>query len=107
MTPNTLFEKPEYELIPDEAGPRFYANVDNRIHRQYGSGAVKERPVVVPTALFTLMRETLKIAPEDEVTLYLVPDEDYYVFGMAWGDNDNNVADLWFYTGKTLPPFLK
>lgn len=107
MTPNTTFEKPEWSLLPDEKGARFYANVDNRIVRHYTNGRTKNCPAVIPTALFTLMREVLKIQPEEDVTLYLIPDGAYFVFGMLWGEKDGNVADLWFYTAKTLPHFLR
>lgn len=105
--PNTTFEQPQWPLRADPQGARFYANVDNRIARRYANGRQKEVPVVVPTAFFTMMREVFKVDPTEEVLLYLVPDEQYYVFGMAWGEKATNVADLWYYTANGLPHDLK
>ena len=105
--PNTTYATPEMSLVPDTHA-RPYANVDNQVVRYLHQNSDEARtvPVVVPTALFTLMRHGLKVAPEDEVTLYLVPDGEYFVFGMSWGTDDLNVADLWYYTEATLPTFF-
>lgn len=105
--PNTTFEKPEWPLIADPVGARFYANVDNRVARHYSNGRIKDVPVVVPTDLFTFMREVLKIDPVEDVQLYLVPDDKFYVLGMTWGEKDTNVTDLWAYTATSLPAVFK
>ncbi len=107
MRPDTTFDKPLFPLIPD-THERKYANVDNMlaisgVHVE----ATRAVPIVVPTVLFTLMRETFKVPVEDEVTLYLVQEGEFFVFGMAWGAADINVADLWAYTNNALPNFLK
>lgn len=85
-----------------------FANVDNRLVSHTRSrGGPRSIPVVVPTMLFTLMRETFKVPVEDEVSMYLVRDGEHYVFGIAWGTAEANVADLWYYTDTSVPSFLK
>lgn len=104
--PNTTFEKPEFALIPDRRA-RDYANVNNVVARIRANGRETEHPTVIPTELFTLMLEVFKVDPSERVTLYVVDDGDYAVFGMAWGEDDNNVADLWAYTSGSLPSYLR
>ena len=104
--PNTTFDTPQFALIPDTRA-RDYANVSNAVARIRGADRTSEHPTVIPTELFTLMREVFKVDPSERVTLYVADDGDYHVFGMAWGENDNNVADLWAYTGATLPNHLR
>ncbi len=106
--PQTTFDAPQFELVPDAQGPRLYANVDNQLLREYAADkrrAQRQVPIVIPASLFTLMKEALKIDPSESVTLYLVDDGDYFVFGLAWGTH--GVADLWSYTATSLPVFLR
>jgi hypothetical protein len=104
--PDTTFPNPEWPLLPDYE-TRFYANVDNRVERHYPNGRVKHVPIQVPTAMFTFLKDVLHVDPSEEVTMYVVQDGKYYIFGLAWGSADTNVADLWFYSPASLPAIFK
>jgi hypothetical protein len=104
--PHTTFDTPQFDLIPD-THVRQYANVDNRLLVCAQDLTERLVPIVVPTMLFTLMRNVFKIDPVDMVRMYLATDEAHYAFGIAWGDRDTDVADLWAYTRNALPPFLR
>ena len=98
--PAVAFDTPRFELLPDPAGIRAYANVDNRV-AVTGRGREKRVSVIVPTALFTIMKDVYKIDRGETVDLYITRDGDYYVFGMLWGEE--SYADLWCYTDTNLP----
>ena len=103
--PPTLFPKPEWPLLPDPEGPRPYANVDNRLEVISRYGETYEVALAVPTAFFTLMRDTLKITPEERVTLAVEFEDRGYLFS-ALTDTDR-LFDLWYYTPSMLPAWLK
>ncbi len=103
--PNTLFHKPEWLLLPDPEGPRPYANVDNRLEVISRDGQTYEVAVAVPTALFTLMRDVLKITREEHVTLSIEFEDRWFLFS-ALTDTDR-LFDLWYYTPATLPAWLR
>lgn len=99
MRPHTAFETPKFDLIADDQIRR-YANVENIVEFAR-SGRPKAIPIVVPTQLFTIMKDVFKIDREDIVELYLVKDGEYFVFGMMWGEE--SAADLWSYSETSLP----
>lgn len=101
--PPVLFDSP-FPLLPDSAGARFYANVDNRLEVATARDAWTI-PVAVPTELFTFMREVAKVPPEETVTLGLDETEDgeHYVFSMLAGDN---LYDLWHWSRRSIPGWL-
>ena len=84
-----------------------YANVDNRIVVFSDEQDEKHTqiPVVVPTELFTLMKDVLKIDTAAEANLFLDIDRAYATFGLNVDDGDEFM--LWFYTAATLPAFLQ
>lgn len=109
--PSTLFDVPQFALVADDR-PRSYANVVNdMVIEQEGGDRGHDAPktyyVVVPTALFTLMKDTLKVDPHDAAFMYLIRQEgsEYFIFGLAWGEED--FTDLWTYTDSSLPPCFR
>lgn len=105
--PNTTFDSPPWRMVRDDH-QRMYANVDNGMLCIDANGNITRTvPIVVPSELFTFMREVLNVETHEEVSLYLATDGDnceYRVFGMTWGEEDSKVADLWAYKGQ--PDFL-
>lgn len=97
----TVFDKPQAVLLPDPFGPRFYANIDNRLDVAVGRGHVVA--VAVPTELFTFLKEVAKVSPEVIVNLGLDRQGDRYVFSMLAGDS---LFDLWSYSRKSLPAWI-
>lgn len=115
--PPTLFDSPQFPLVPDAAGRRWYANVDNEIQLQqdlsigddgHWTHNVNGGPVAVPTGLFTIMKGVLKIPIDREVKLFLFEYEyQQFVLGLEWGDPDTDYAYLWTYTYAALPGMFK
>lgn len=99
----TVFDKPQFQLLPDYHGVRMYANVDNRMEVVRPSG-VHIVTLSIPTGLFPLMQDVLKIPPEDLVTLSLDQLDEKYVFSLLQGSS--TLVDLWNYTPKTLPAWI-
>jgi hypothetical protein len=99
--PVTVFDKPQAALLPDPIGPRFYANIDNRLDVGVGRGHVVA--VAVPTELFTFLKEVANVPSELPVSLGITKDGDRYVFFMIAGDS---LFDLWSYSRKSLPAWL-
>ncbi len=102
--PATAFDSPQFTLIPDTES-RMFANVSNDLTIEGGKSPEKLYPVVVPTSLFTMMRDIMHVEPDDTAFMYLVKDDDKYVFGLAWGAED--FTDLWTYSKSALPEFLQ
>lgn len=102
MRPSTVFDKPQADLVPDRQGHRWYGNVDNLLQITRG-GREHSVYVAVPTMLFPLMKEALRIAPDEAVTLSVDQLGEYYVFSLLAGDR---LFDLWCYSEKGLPPWL-
>lgn len=106
---DTTFQTPQFPLLPDPIGPRRYANVDNRLEVSTRDAQYLVA-LAVPTGLFTLMRDVLRIVPDNEVLLAVDqvtvrPDEDdRFVFSLMSG---NDLWDLWSYTAAGLPKWLK
>lgn len=98
----TLFDQPTIKLLPDETGPRFYANVDNRIEVVRGRDTYRVA-VAVPTEFFTLMKEVCDITPDEEVTLAIDQDGEHYVFSLLAGQR---LFDLWRYSERSLPVWI-
>lgn len=98
----TIFDNPQAPLVPDRRGHRFYGNVDNAMSVVAGRTPYLVH-VAVPTMLFPLMKETLRIPPESEALLGLDLVDKWYVLSIMSG---NRLFDLWRYTPSTLPPWL-
>ncbi len=101
--PATAFDTPQFALVPDTE-VRMYGNLSNDLVIEGEDYINRENPVVIPTSLFLMMKDILKIDPAMPAFLYLARDGNVYVLGIAW--SDLAYCDLWTYTEKTLPPFL-
>lgn len=102
----TVFPQPQWKLISDPLGARCYANVDNRLEVATEAGTYHV-PIVVPTGLFTLMRDVFKIDPQDTVNLALdeVTDgeDTKYVLSLMVHDR---LYDLWAYSYAGVPKWV-
>lgn len=101
--PPTLFDTPQFALVAD-ARLRSYANVANdMVIEGEGYDPFKTYYVVVPTALFTLMKDTLHVDPHDDAFMFLLrpAGSEYFIFGLAW--SEESFTDLWVYTEASLP----
>ena len=97
--PATMFDRPQFRLVPDVEGTRNYANVSNELEIARGR-RVSTAPIKVPAALFTLMREVMGIDPSSSVTLSADYLSDYgldmYVLSLyAKGPDQEELYDLW------------
>lgn len=85
-----------------------YANVDNRLEVVLDEGETSFLvPLAVPTGLFTLMRDVMKIPIGETVKLSIDElregDEKSYVFSLMCGDS---LYDLWQYSRGSLPSWI-
>lgn len=101
--PVTIFDSPPCNLQPDVSGPRWYANVDNRLEVNIG-GRPYTIAIAVPTELFTFLKEVAKVSPEEDVTLSLDKIDGRYVFAALAGDS---LHDLWYYSDASLPRWIR
>lgn len=101
--PPTAFDSAQFALIPD-THERKYGSCSNVLVFEDERGRVKEYPVIIPTDLFTIMRQILKIEPTDEAFLYINQQDEWYVFGIAWSVHE--FTDLWLYSEASLPKFI-
>lgn len=105
MTP-TIFDNPQATFELDRQGARWYANIDNRLEVSQRERPAFHVPIAVPSVLFTLCLETLKVARDDTVSLSLDEVEpDKFVFSLVYAQ-DTKIADLWTLSRKALPGFL-
>lgn len=102
--PVTLFPSPEWPLLPDPEGPRFYANVDNRLEVIAQDGSTHEVALAVPTAWFTLARDVLNVTREESVSLAIEYHTRWFIFSAL--TDTNRLFDLWAYTAGNLPSWL-
>lgn len=103
-----VFDRPQWNLLPDPIGVRDYANVSNRMEVALCSGT-HHVAVAVPTGLFTLMRDVFKVDTGTPVTLSIEEvdgsrGDPRFVFSMLAGDD--NLYDLWDYSEGSLPRWL-
>lgn len=105
--PHLTFPRPQFALLPDSKGPRWYANVDNQMEVCAG-GETFHVAVAVPTGLFTFFKDVLQLPPEVDVSLALDEEGDdehrRYVFSLFYGDNE--LRDLWSYSRGSLPAWI-
>ena len=101
--PPTALDSAQFALIPDTY-ERSYGNVSNLLVFEDADGNAREYPVVIPTALFTIMRQILKVEPTDEAFLYINQQDEWYVFGIVWSIHE--FTDLWLYSEASLPKFI-
>lgn len=103
--PTTVFDRPQWNLLPDPAGVRSYANVNNRLEVTRGS-AVYAVALAVPTELFTLMREVLHVPIDSAATLSMDLLDGWYVFSLmvTGGEGGDHLYDLWAV--KQLPEWF-
>ena len=101
----TTFAKPQFKLLPDLQGHRPYANVDNLLEVSRGS-YVHYVALAVPTGLFTLMKDVLKVSPDEKVSLSLdhLSEEGRWVFSLMRGED--KLYDLWSYSENSVPPWV-
>lgn len=85
-----------------------YGNVSNRmeVSRRNRSFHVA---VAVPTPLFTLMREVLKVPLDLTASLSLDLSDSFYLLSLSVGRGGDisNLYDLWAYTEKALPSWVE
>lgn len=100
------FDKPQFALLPDSQGARYYANVDNRMEILAGN-ANYYVAVAVPTGLFTLMKDVFKI-PQSAGTVKLSIDQvqERYVFSLFYEGYADMLVDLWDYSRLSLPAWI-
>jgi hypothetical protein len=101
----TAFDTPQWRLLPDRKGPRYYGNVDNVLEVTNCGKTVGRYPVAVPTALFTYLAEVIK-APV-HATVHLAADRvaDGYVFSVfVQSRGYESLHDLWVY--RRLPDWV-
>lgn len=95
-----VFDTPQFPLMPDKSGRRMYGNVDNLMEVVRNGQSVYVL-LAVPTGLFTLMQDVLRVPPEEHVCLSLDEGEDgRYIFSLMYG---TNLVDLWTYSQKSKP----
>ena len=103
--PPTTFDTPQFKLRVDSEW-RQYANVNNLATLTDEDGIVVEQfPVVVPTEMFTLMKDALGVGPKETVGLYFDVDGKLCFFGITVPGRLD--VDLWAYSQAILPDFLK
>lgn len=100
---STVFDRPQWQLLPDSKGVRMYANLENRLEIALTSSS-HTVAVALPTGLFHLMKDVLQIPPEDQVTLYIDQVGEKYVFGLLQGSS--TLVDLWTYSEKSMPAWM-
>lgn len=104
--PATVYDTPQYQLLPDAQGARFYANVDNRLEVTM-RGKSFMVAVAVPTELFTYMREVARVGPRSSVLLAIDQvgaEGDFFLYSMMCGDK---LHDLWVYTAAGFPAWMR
>lgn len=110
MKLSTSFDQPQLSFAPDPKGERLYGNVSNmvQITLTHPVGETRGVAVAVPTGLFTIMKQVFKVEPHHRTEMYLHEYEPgKFVFGIEWGEDDNDFADLWTYTWAALPGVFK
>lgn len=103
--PTTVFDRPQWKLLPDPMGVRKYANVSNLLEIAAGSRVTKVA-LAVPTDLFTLMHKVLRVPPEAECSLSLDLQDGWYVFSLLVDGAEPKLYDLWAMTQKQLPTWM-
>lgn len=102
--PVTVFDRPQWHLLPDPKGARMYANVDNRVQVAQGSRSFHVA-VSVATELFTFLKEVARVTPEDRVSLSLDLCDRFYVFSVfVEAQTGDKLFDLWAI--KALPEWM-
>jgi hypothetical protein len=97
-----VFDSPQWSLVPDLTGARFYANVDNRLEITNGRTSFHVA-LAVPTQLFTYMLN-IGVKQEDTVQLALDWIEGYPVFSMVI--SGENLHDLWVFPRNGEPDWI-
>ncbi len=106
--PSTVFDRPQWHLLPDPKGERNYANVSNILEIVRGRYFLRA-PVVVNAELFTLMREVFKVPVESACSLSMDLVGQFYVFSLYAGETVGwgpNLYDLWSYPASSPPGWL-
>jgi hypothetical protein len=105
MRQPTVFDQP-LKVLPDNAGPRWYGNVDNRVEVVDARNHKFFVCIEVPTELFSFFREVGKI--DSTVDIHLSLDEveikGRWLFSAYGGKYD--LYDLWSYSPRSLPQFF-
>ena len=103
MANPTVFRSPQFKLLPDPKGHRYYANVDNLMSVTIDDDEFFVA-VAVPAGLFTIMRLSLKVPPSAEVKLGLDQHGERFVFSILYGED--NLYDLWDYSSQSVPAWV-
>lgn len=99
----TVFDKPQFTLLPDKIGVRMYGNVSNLLEVVQGE-RIHHVALAVPTGLFVLMQDVLKIPPEDSVTLSIDQVGERHVFSLLHG---TSLIDLWTFSASSIPAWIQ
>lgn len=97
-----MFDQPQARLVPDSAGARFYANVNNALEVAIGN-RIHAVPLAVPTELFTLFRGVCRFNKDVEITLALDLIDERFIFSATQGAT---IFDLWTYSELSLPGWI-
>lgn len=101
----TVFDRPQWTLLPDPKGPRVYGNVSNVLEIVRGRSSVRVA-IAVPSEIFTLMREVLKVPPSAACSLSLDQVDNHFVFSLLAEVEPLALYDLWTYSSKSLPDWM-
>ena len=100
-----LYDKEEFPIRLDESD-KPYGGLSNKCSVYPGAkgDSTYSVRIAIPTQIFTLLDDVLKVSPEDipAVFLYLEKDDKSYYFGLSMPYGD---VDLWAY--KRLPDWAK
>jgi hypothetical protein len=106
--PATVFDKPQWTLLPDPQGARMYGNVSNALEVQLPRRTSFFVHLAVPTELFTFMREIAKVPPQAACSLSIdVNDDGMGLFCLlVEHGGDWKLYDLWAWTRGSLPGWI-
>lgn len=104
--PVTVFDRPQWKLLPDPKGPRVYGNVSNELEIAR-RGRTHKVALAVPAELFTVMREVLRVDTASSVTLSLDLLDGWFVFSaLESGAAEDTLHDLWAIPESSLPGWM-
>lgn len=106
--PVTVFDRPQWTLLPDPQGQRKYGNVSNAMEVQLPGRASFRVCVAVPTELFTFMREVADVQPHAECSLAIDVNEEgqgLFCLLVEYG-GEGKLYDLWAWTRGAIPGWI-
>lgn len=102
----TVFDRPQCHLLPDLQGPRMYANVSNVVEVARSVHSVFRVAIAVPTDLFTIMRDVLRVPLGCRCSLAIDYVESVFVLSLLVEGETEALHDLWTYPSRGLPAWM-